>query len=412
MVETLRCLGCADRGMNSQKEDEPRSKPTMAKTYAEVTNMARGKERAAVRVEVTKEEVGRNLIKLDHCVIGTWNPNAAKGDDLRGWGIQLARTWSLKGNLGLAKMERGKVLMEFELLTEAEQAFKLGSISVGGIFLRLEKWRSETGCLREGEKSSEAWVRVVGLPVSLWERDILRRIGEACGGFLAVDYQTETMEELQWARLLVKRNGEALPNAVEVWIEELCYSVTLWWEVRPVMKVTTTGKRVPTTGERGKTVAMGEEVRGETSTRASERVNEAMEGSRLEAILLTADGTRGQSSGSGQSRDLTWSDDGLPGGPHVSGGLALLGQTKPSRWTKAAESSGRAPFGPVDPGIWKPTERAKSAGLLQRDGLDNQNPFSLFRAQPEEGLSAAECGRSPMRSPDAAISPFWAKDGL
>ena len=59
----------------------------MAKTYAKVTNMARGKERTTVRIEVTKEEVGRNLIKLNHCVVGTWNPNAAKGDDLRGWGI-------------------------------------------------------------------------------------------------------------------------------------------------------------------------------------------------------------------------------------------------------------------------------------------------------------------------------------
>ena len=168
----------------------------MAKTYAEATNMARGKERTTVRVDVTKEEVGRNLFKLEHCVVETWNPNAAKGDDLRGWKTQLARIWSLKGNLGLAKMERGKVLMEFEFLIEAEQVSKLGSISFGGLFLRLEKWRPETGCLREWEKSSEAWVRVVSLPVSLWMRDILRRIGETCGGFLAVDYQTEKMEEL------------------------------------------------------------------------------------------------------------------------------------------------------------------------------------------------------------------------
>ena len=77
----------------------------------------RGKERATVRVEVTKKELGRNLNKLDHCVVGTWNPSATKGDDLRDWGIQLAKIWSLKGILGLAKMERGKVLMEFELLT-------------------------------------------------------------------------------------------------------------------------------------------------------------------------------------------------------------------------------------------------------------------------------------------------------
>ena len=106
------------------------------------------------------------------------------------------------------------------------------------------------------------------------------------GGFLVVDYQTENMEELQWARLLVKRNGETLPNAVEVWVEESCYSVTLWWEVRPVMKVSTTGKR-------GKVVATGEEVGGDASACASERVKVAMEGLRLEDILLTADGTRG-----------------------------------------------------------------------------------------------------------------------
>ena len=58
MVETLRRLVCADRGMTSQKKEEPRSKPNMAKTFAEVTNMSRGKERATVRVEVTKKELG------------------------------------------------------------------------------------------------------------------------------------------------------------------------------------------------------------------------------------------------------------------------------------------------------------------------------------------------------------------
>ncbi|RVW27912.1 hypothetical protein CK203_084953 [Vitis vinifera] len=262
MVETLRRLVCADRGMTSQKEEEPRSKPNMAKTFAEVTNMSR-----------------------------------AKGDNLRSWRIQLAKIWSLKGNLGLAKMKRGKVLMEFELLIEAEQAIKLRSISVGGIFLRLEKWRPETGCLREGENKSEAWVRVVSLPVPLWERDILRKIGEECGRFLAVNCQTEKMEELQWARLLVEPNGEELPNVVKFWVEKMCYSITLWWEVRLVMRVATVGKR-------GKVVTTGEEVGGEACTRTSKRVLEAKEGSRLEALLLHVDGTQG---GGGSSYFGKWS---------------------------------------------------------------------------------------------------------
>ena len=104
--------------------------------------------------------------------------------------------WSLKGNLGLAKLEMGKVLIKFEFLTEVEKALKIGGISVRGSLLRLEKWRPELGCLMDGEKRSEAWGRSVGLPISLWDRAILRRIGEECRGFLVVDSQTEKLEDL------------------------------------------------------------------------------------------------------------------------------------------------------------------------------------------------------------------------
>ena len=58
-------------------------------------------------------------------------------------------------------------MLEFELLAEAKKALNYGKISVGGLLLRLEKWSPETGCLVEEEKRSEAWVRIVGLPVSL-----------------------------------------------------------------------------------------------------------------------------------------------------------------------------------------------------------------------------------------------------
>ena len=30
----------------------------------------------------------------------------------------------------------------------------------------------------EGEKKNEACVRIVGLPISLWDRDTLRKVGE------------------------------------------------------------------------------------------------------------------------------------------------------------------------------------------------------------------------------------------
>ena len=82
MVETLRRLGYANGGMISQKEKKLCLKPSMVKTFAKVVKMIGGKDRATIRVEVTKKELCRNLNKLAHCVVGIWNPSAAKGHDL------------------------------------------------------------------------------------------------------------------------------------------------------------------------------------------------------------------------------------------------------------------------------------------------------------------------------------------
>ena len=65
----------------------------------------------------------------------------------------------------------------------------------------LECWSPRSGCLEEGELRNEDWVRILGFPISLCVPSILRRVEEVCGGFLAIDPQTERMEELQWARI-------------------------------------------------------------------------------------------------------------------------------------------------------------------------------------------------------------------
>ena len=57
-------------------------------------------------------------------------------------------------------------------------------------------WSQCYGCVDEGDLEEEAWVRVKGLPLSLWTPSILRKVGDVCGGFVAMDGPTERMEDL------------------------------------------------------------------------------------------------------------------------------------------------------------------------------------------------------------------------
>ena len=60
----------------------------------------------------------------------------------------------------------------------------------------LEYWSPRSGCVEENDLRNEAWVRILGFPISLWVSSILRRVREVCGVFLAIDPQTERIEEL------------------------------------------------------------------------------------------------------------------------------------------------------------------------------------------------------------------------
>ena len=228
MAEMLRNLGV----IFGRKENKQEERAT-GRSYAEMAKRPRSRDSKTVKVEVKGEEISRNLSRLEHCLVGSWNLSSARGEDLERLGWLMVSSWGLKGKLGL---EKGRALLEFEFVEEAKCVLTSGKRSVGGLQVGLERWSPRTGCLEEGETRNEAWVKILGLPISLWVPFILRRVGEVCGGFIAIDPQTKSMEELQWARILVKSNGEDLLSKLEIGVEEAVYSLSLWWEIKPSLK--------------------------------------------------------------------------------------------------------------------------------------------------------------------------------
>ena len=80
-------------------------------------------------------------------------------------------------------------------------------------------------------------MRIVGLPVHLWSRKILEKIGDVCGGFLAVNEGTKMLIKLCWARVLVRLGEFESPKAVEVMVGGLRFQIQLWWKFSPSLKV-------------------------------------------------------------------------------------------------------------------------------------------------------------------------------
>ena len=62
----------------------------------------------------------------------------------------------------------------------------------------------------------EAWTRVVRLLLHLRTSEILKRIGDSCGGFIALDKNTELRTGLSWARILVKLGSKNRPNVINI----------------------------------------------------------------------------------------------------------------------------------------------------------------------------------------------------
>ena len=182
-------------------------------------------------------------------------------------------------------MEKGRILLEFQYVGEADRVLSSRSRRVGGVQLGLERWSPRCGCEDEGGSRKEVWVKILGLPVSLWVPSILRKVGDECGGFVAMDPMTEKMVDLEWARILVKKKNGGLPSRLDLVVEEVCYSLYFWWEVRPEMRKTTSGSR-----SKGN---YREEVRGDDAARAAPRVGEE-ESARPKALLPYTDENDGQ----------------------------------------------------------------------------------------------------------------------
>ena len=76
---------------------------------------------------------------------------------------------------------------------------------------------------------------MVGLPLHLWTGEILKKVGDSCGVFVALDEGTASKTDLLWARILVKMNSNVMPDSINLLAGARSYELQIWWEIRPTV---------------------------------------------------------------------------------------------------------------------------------------------------------------------------------
>ena len=129
---------------------------------------------------------------------------------LKGW---VHARWALRGGLKISKLGGAFLLLEFENKCEADMVLLRGNKWFKRESFICKDGDPEVGCFWNGSHAKEVWVRIVGLPLHFWSREVFKRIKEKCGVFIAVDEETTLFSQLQWARILVRATEKDLPGS-------------------------------------------------------------------------------------------------------------------------------------------------------------------------------------------------------
>ena len=248
LAEKMRQLGVRssdeiqreEKAEKTQREEKQRTSkllPRLLKPIlnpiAEVSKSEKTLGGKVAYVKVGEEEVQERLDQLRRCLVGWWGSGPAQIPGVEAVRRWARMQWNIKNSLAVVNLGRGLWLFEFESKEEVDRVLKFGKRRFGTNLVHLRTWGEDMGCSSQGFSEEKAWVRVVGLPVHLWSRTVMEKIGDACGGFLAVDKETDELGELGWARILVRWKKPEPPNTFEVEYGETRFWMQLWWELSP-----------------------------------------------------------------------------------------------------------------------------------------------------------------------------------
>ncbi|KAF3635680.1 hypothetical protein FXO37_25862 [Capsicum annuum] len=188
----------------------------------------RQKWRTENRSTTSSTFAGSDKGPLGRCLVGRF-PDCDEiptRNEVRRWAQQ---TWMGIHNLQIYDMNGIQFLFEFQSRRDAERIL-MGDWRRKNYPLHLEWWSPTVGAFPSNTNFEWFWVRVLGLPLQLWNDKVMTQIGDLCGGWLETEEETQLKNHLRWARIRVKGPREKIPSSVEISDDEFIFSLPTWVE--------------------------------------------------------------------------------------------------------------------------------------------------------------------------------------
>ena len=130
---------------------------------------------------------------------------------------KLTQLWKPSGRMDCVNLGYGFFLIRFYAKEDLDFVLQKGPWFIGDHFLSLRPWEPFFKPSTASVSTIAVWVRLHELPFELYDRDVLRQIGEAIGKVLRIDTHTAMEDRGEYARLCVQIDmNKPLVNTVAI----------------------------------------------------------------------------------------------------------------------------------------------------------------------------------------------------
>ena len=131
---------------------------------------------------------------------------------------RLETLWPNIGGFSIIDLDNGYYLVRFCSKNAVEFVRTQGPWVTLGHYLTVQQWTPHFDCFNEKIDKIVAWIRLLGMPLHYYHKQIIRMLGHVVGKVIKIDYNTEQATRGKFSRIAVEVYLDR-PLVSQIWLD-------------------------------------------------------------------------------------------------------------------------------------------------------------------------------------------------